>query len=34
MDVTIFSEGLGNLGKCLVLIAFDHGKTFIVPHLL
>jgi hypothetical protein len=33
-DVTTNSEGLQNLGICLVLRAFEQGGIFIVPHLL
>jgi hypothetical protein len=33
-DVTIAGEGLGNLGLCSTLRAFEQGGIFIVPHLL
>jgi hypothetical protein len=33
-DVTITDEGLQNLGLCSVLMAFEQGGIFIVPHLL
>jgi hypothetical protein len=33
-DFTIASEGLQNLGLCLVLMAFEQGGIFIVPRLL
>jgi hypothetical protein len=33
-DVTIAGEGLQNLGLCSAIRAFEHGRIFIVPHLL
>jgi hypothetical protein len=33
-NVTNAGEGLQNLGLCSMLMAFEKGGIFIVPHLL
>ena len=34
LDVTIAGEGAANLGLYSALRVFEHGRIFIVPHML